>query len=150
MAVCTHAAAQDGKAADQGTYVLYLPEFLSSTPKHGADTTYSYEYYDARTRKVSLDTVTDFSAIYSVSMFKSYTDRAHTFVDKDGREKPLPVSKIVYRYDRSGANKWMTIDYATNKTGTLNEFKDEIVKTDSSVVNENNRIIKYYRVEPGR
>jgi hypothetical protein len=147
IAVCDiQAIAQE---RSQTYTVVLLPEFLTARePKN--DTTFSYEYYDARSRKVSLDTVVDISTIHSVSVIKSYTDRAHTFVDKDGKEKPLPVSKIVYRYDRSGPGKWMSIDYATNKIGSLKELPNEIVHTDSATVTMNNttqvRVNKYYRV----
>jgi hypothetical protein len=129
--------------------VVLLPEFLTArSPEY--DTTFSFEYYDARSNKISLDTVQDVATVHSVSLIKNYTDRAHTYVDKDGKEKPLPVSKIVYRYDRSGPGKWMTIDYATNKVGMLKEFPDEIVRTDRTSVTTNNitqiRVNKYYRV----
>lgn len=129
------------------------PEFFSfDTIRAGGDTSFVFECYDGRDSILCKDTLHDFEKVRYVSLFKNFTDHLHTYNDKDRKEKPLPVSVIVKRYDKMGSDKWMNISYPGNKFVTLKEFKNDIVKIDSfQEIDTTTRttiisIYKYYKV----
>lgn len=107
---------------------LRFPDFYSATSTQQKDTTYSFEVYDSRDSVVNIDTLHDAGIIRFISMFKSYNDPVNTYVDKDGKRQPLPVSRIIKRWDKTN-NRWMCIDYATNKYATIVEEPATIVRT---------------------
>jgi hypothetical protein len=100
------------------------------------------------------DTIKDFAGVRYISLFKNYTDHAHTYTDKDGQKKPLPITNIVERMDRVGAKNWMKITYPGGKFTTLTEWPNEVVKTDTFIERiENDRVTilsvyNYYKVAP--
>ena len=57
----------------------------------------------------------DYDSVRYFSLFKSYTDSTHKYKDDDGVKKFLPVSTIIKRYDRLSKDRWMTIEYPSNK-----------------------------------
>jgi hypothetical protein len=143
---------QPAAAPQTALSLLVLPEFYSSEPAYHGDTLYKYEVYDSRNEIMGIDSVRDFAVVKFVSLFKSYTDRTHTYIDSGGKEQLLPVSSIITRYDRVGADGWLRVNYANNKYTKLKEFKNEIVKTDTSSASDpktgvmKNSIHKYYKV----
>ena len=143
--------ARVGEIGDR-TYIL--PEFYNYFSEHKKDTTWKFECYDSRDSILNIDTVKNIKDVWFISLFKSYTDSAHTYKDSDGKKKLLPVSSIIKRYDRQGKDKWMCIDYAHNKYTQLKEFPGEIVKTDTTIIvdpvtgKEESKYYKYYKVIP--
>ncbi|GAA4466203.1 hypothetical protein GCM10023093_19920 [Nemorincola caseinilytica] len=128
------------------TRTVTLPEFCM----HGgtvADTMYWYEHYDAAHKIINPDTLTDHTLLRYVSLMESYTDREHTYKDASGKLQPLPVSKIIYRYDRLGADKWLSVNYKTNKTFKLQDHVNDIVRRDTIRSTDGSSVIRaYYRV----
>lgn len=129
-----------------------FPDFYSYTPKTDKDTTYKYECYDRKDVLINVDTLHDINAVRFISVFKSYNHPTQTYVDKNGQEQPLPMSSIIRRYDKAGDNKWMSIDYATNKYTQLKELKGEITRTEKATFTNpatgarQNVELWYYRV----
>ena len=129
--------------------LLYFPEFYSHGTKH-KDTLFKFECYDSRDS--ILTRVKENSEIRFISVFKSYDDPVHTYID-NGVKKPLPVSSIIRRYDRVGDDKWISVDYATNKVSNLKEYRNQIVRSDSQIIMtpvDNVKLItiySYYKVE---
>ena len=134
------------------TYI-YVPEFCSLLPPKIMDTTYKYECYDSRDSIIWLTQIHDITEVRFISLFKSYPDSAHMYTDVYGVRQPLPVSSIIRRYDRVGDDKWMSIDYKTNKYTTLKESRTYIVRTDTVLITDpmTNKelplIYCYYKVE---
>ncbi len=130
--------------------LLYFPEFYSPLPKKHKDTTFKYECYDSRDS--ILNHVKENSEVRFISLFKSYDDPVHTYIDK-GVKKPLPISSIIRRYDRVGDDKWISVDYATNKYSELKEYRNQVVRSDSVVIvdpidkKESITIYSYYKVD---
>lgn len=123
-----------------------MPEFCMNAGKK-ADTMYWYEYYNGANQVMIPDTLTDHTRLRYVSLLEGYTDKEHTYKDAKGELQPLPVSKIIYRYDRMGGDKWLSVNYKSNKTIRLQEYVNEIVRTDTVKSTDGNTIIrKYYRV----
>lgn len=120
--------------ADTGmVYYHYLvPEFYFYKPRKQLDTTFEFFCYDSRDTELTV--VYNYDSVFYYSLYKSYTDSAHTYIDKDGVSQFLPVASIIKRYDRVGREKWMTIEYPGNKYGELRAFKNVIVKTDTERV----------------
>ena len=104
-----------GRAPDTVRETRYFPEFFSALPYKAKDTTYKCECYDARDSIMSMTSIKDINDVRFISLFKSYNDDKHTYTDASGKLQPLPVSSIIRRYDRTGKNKWLSVDYATNK-----------------------------------
>jgi hypothetical protein len=101
------------------TVWVALPDFLVrqdcgvfDTCKNG-DTAYYFSFFDSRDSLI--DDPMDPDEIGFVSLIKSYVDRGHTYKDKNGDEKPLPVSVIIKRFDRIDSTTWQCVDYWTNK-----------------------------------
>ena len=137
-----------------GIFITLMPEFYKPFPTHNKDTTWKYECYDSRDSVISIDTVQSINDVRYISLFKSFTDSAHTYKDSNGRDQLLPASSIIQRYDRTGKDKWLSINYANNKYTELKEYPGEIVKTDTIMVTDpitgkgDTIFYKYYKVIP--
>jgi len=145
---------QKGASNNAGTenstaITFFVPEFYFPSKKQIKDTTLEFLCYDSRDTLIPV--VTDFDSVRYFSLFKSFVDSAHTYND-EGVKKPLPVSIIVKRYDRIAKEKWMSVEYPSNKYTELKGFRDNIVKTDSVTSTdpisgtETKRIYNYYKV----
>ncbi len=127
-----------------------VPEFYFHTPKKDKDTTLEFLSYDSRDSLIP--SVTNFDSVRYFSLYKSYTDSAHTYVDSNGQKQLLPVSAIVRRYDRIAKDKWMSIEYPSNKYTELKEFKSVIVRSDTEstvdigTMNSVLSVYNYYKV----
>ncbi len=111
------------------TYIYNVPEFYYYLPKKYNDTTIAFVCYDYRDSAMRV--VTDYDSVRYFSLFKSYTDSTHKYKDDDGVKKFLPVSTIIKRYDRLSKDRWMTIEYPSNKYQELTEYKNVIVSSDT-------------------
>jgi hypothetical protein len=107
-----------------------VPEFYFFDTLVCGDTAFVYECYDREDSIVDADTLHDFGVVHNITYFKKFTDKAHTYKDS-GKEKPLPVSLIVRRYERLAKDKWMCISYPGNKYEELREYKNEFVHVDT-------------------
>ena len=112
------------------TRTLSLPDFIKIEDYYIKDTLITYACFNKDGDQLEKDTITNSASIDYVSVIKKYSDPKHTYTDKDGSEKPIPTEKIFMRYDRLGSNKWMFINYASYKPITMQEFQDEITKTE--------------------
>ncbi|MFI5195981.1 MAG: hypothetical protein ACHQD8_02735 [Chitinophagales bacterium] len=110
-------------------YSYTAPEFYYYLPKKNKDTTLEFLCYDFRDSLMPV--VKNYDSVRYFSLFKSYTDSAHTYKNSNGEKKPLPVSSIIKRYDRISKDKWMSIEYPKNKYMELTEYKNIIVNTDT-------------------
>lgn len=134
------------------TDVYTVPEFYRYDTFYVGDTSFVYKCYDSRDSLMDDDTVKDFAAVRYISLFKNYTDHAHTYTDKDGLKKPLPITNIVERMDRVGTKNWMKIKYPGGKFSTLTEQRDEVVKTDTFIESSGSdkvtvlSVYNYYKV----
>jgi hypothetical protein len=132
---------------------LLFPEFYSYKPVRRRDTVLTFLCYDRRDSVINVDTLRSIYDIRFISVFQNYTDPKQRYKDAQGVEKPLPVSKIIYRYDKVANDKWMSIDYTTNRYVQLKEDMTEIVRADTVVVTDPRkgitqpRINKYYKVK---
>jgi hypothetical protein len=130
------------------------PDFFYFDTLYAGDTTFVYECYDSRDSVLCKDTLHDFEQVRYISLFKRYTDPAHTYNDNSGEKKPLPVSLIVDRYDKTGKDKWINISYPGNRLRMLKEYKNDVIRVDSFI--EENRatqttilsLYSYYKVAP--
>jgi hypothetical protein len=109
----------------------FVPEFYYPDTLLKGDTTFAFVCYDARDSVINADTVINFANVHYLSVFKSYIDHLHTYRDDYGKQKPLPVSLIVSRYDRLSSNKWSHITYPQNHYEQLREVNSDIVRTDT-------------------
>lgn len=138
-----------GTAAVATVYTYNVPEFYFFVAKKNKDTTLQFYGYDYRDSVIP--NIENYDSVQYFSLYKSYTDPTHTY-DDNGQKKPLPVSSIIKRYDRMGREKWMSIEYPSNKYAELKEFRNVIVSTDSIKLVDpvnNHPIIKvfnYYKV----
>ena len=130
---------------------ILLPDFCFAGTKTIADTTLKLEYNNGSHNMLLPDTLSDYQLLRYVSVIKTYTDHTHTYKDATGKLQPLPVQKIIHRYDKTSSNKWLCIDYANSKPYTLTEYSTDIVRTDSTMTtdpvlgNINTIVYKYYR-----
>jgi hypothetical protein len=133
---------------------VLLPEFCSRGDKRIKDTVLVYECYNAANNLINPDTLYEYSLLRYVSVTQSYPDPVQTYKAADGTLKPLPVQKIIYRYDKTGNDKWFSVNYITNKSAQLREYTSDIVRRDSITVQDpikGNYLItvyKYYKVSP--
>lgn len=122
------------------------------------DTTYEYRFTDNIGNNQNytprdIRTVKDsnyFNNIKYVSLHKTWYDHEHQYKDTTGNNKPLPVSKILARYDRIGKHGWLCIDYVTHQQTDLKEIPNKIVRIDSNISNDGSRkeVYIYYGVVP--
>jgi hypothetical protein len=110
---------------------VLVPEFFSAREWHSGDTLLKMLCYNAANELIRMDTITDYRRLRYVSLMQYYTEQGHTYKDAEGKIQPLPVEKIIYRYDKTGNDKWFSVDYASRKSSSLQEFVNEIVKTDT-------------------
>ncbi len=114
--------------------VYYVPEFYFHTPQMIRDTVLEFKCYDSRDSEIH--NITNYDSVRFYSLFKSYTDSTHTYKDKNREKKFLPVSVIIKRFDRIAENKWMSIEYPGNKYQELTVYKDQIVRTDTTTIED--------------
>ena len=142
------------RTGNSNDYTCLLPEFYTRFPKYDKDTTWKFELYDSRDSIINIDTVQDINIVRYFSLFKSFTDSAHTYKDSNGKDQLMPVSSIIHRYDKTGDDKWISINYTNNKYTELREYKQDIVKTDTVIIvdpitgKEQSIFYKYYKVIP--
>ncbi len=137
------------KAPEKRQVVYARPDFYSAYPRMAGDTTYQFECYDVRDSIINADTLVNFDLVRYVSLWQKYIDHDHTYRDNNGVKHPLPVARIVFRYDKMSATKWMAVDYFTNKMSEVKEFKDEVIRRDTTRSGGAaiSRITNYYRTE---
>ncbi len=128
------------------TIVHYrVPEFYFHTPRKIKDTTFEFFCYDVHDSLMSA--VYDYDSVFYYSLYKSYTDSAHTYTDNQGKKQFLPVSNIYKRYDKVGnRDKWITIEYPGNKYGELRAFKNVFVSSDTVKVNSSYGDLIYLKI----
>lgn len=135
-------------------YPVAFPEFFSFKPRVVKDTTYTYECYTIYNDPVFLDSLKDIEGVRYISVIKTYADPANIYVDAKGNKKPLPIKTIINRYDKIGSNRWLSVDYISNKQTYLAEFKNYTSRTDTTTSTDpttgvtTNVIHKYYKVFP--
>lgn len=126
--------------------VTLLPEFCT----YGGqikDTIRRYEFYNTAHQLINADTLKNYKELHFVSLLEGYTDHEHTYRDAAGNLQPLPVSKIVSRYDRTADDRWLHVNYKTNKTIQLQEHVTDIVRTDTIHSTDGSMIVRqYYKV----
>ncbi|MCD6013618.1 MAG: hypothetical protein K0Q79_3480 [Flavipsychrobacter sp.] len=110
---------------------FYVPEFYFHEPKKIKDTTLEFLCYDSRDSLIPV--VTNFDSVRYYSLFKKYTDSAHTYND-NGQKKYLPVSVIIKRYDQTSPEKWMSVEYPSNRFTELKGFRSKTIATDTARV----------------
>jgi len=131
-----------------------VPEFYGYGGQRFNDTVIRYECYDAHNNIILPDTLKDYQQLRYVSVLKRYNDPVNKYRDANGAMQPLPVEKIIRRYDKTGIDKWFYVDYTTNKSATLQEFPQEIVHRDTVTVidpvtnTEHQTFYNEYKVAP--
>ncbi len=113
-------------------HTVLMPDFYKRGEQVAGDTVLKYECFDAANEPIDPDTMRDHTHLRYVSLIQRYTNAGHTYKDQSGKSLPLPTEKIIYRYDKTGVDKWFSINYANNKPAVLQEFASEIVRSDSS------------------
>ena len=127
------------------TRFVSLPDFCRNLPKIG-DTTTWFEFYNAAHELLLPDTTQSAYMLRFVSRLEGHTDSMHTYKDAQGKQQPLPVSRIVHRYDRIGNDKWLFVNYKNNKTATLSEYPDDTVAKDTVSSADGSIVVRrYYR-----
>lgn len=125
---------------------VLLPEFCAYAGQV-RDTIYRYEFHNAAHQLILIDTLSDYKLLRFVSLLEGYTDHEHTYKDAAGKLQPLPVSRIIKRYDRISDDTWLHVNYKSNKTVRLQDKMNEIVKTDTVRSTDGSTTVrKYYRV----
>jgi hypothetical protein len=146
-------AAPPATEADSPAFFLF-PEFYSFWPVDKNDTILKYECLDQKDSLINADTLSNIDEVKSILLVKTYIDYTRTYIDPDGRPQPMPVTTHIYRYDKDGKDTWMGKSYATNGYLQLKEFRDDIVRADTTAGtnpltgNKQLTIRKYYKVEP--
>ena len=140
---------------NQPTVSTYLlPEFFNFTERKLGDTIIRYDAYDINSMKMGVDTLTDHTRLRFLSKVYQYLDHVNKYKDSNGVWQPLPIERIMYRYDKTGTDLWLTVDYHTNMPETVREFPNEITKSDSVLVTDpvtgrdRLNVYRFYRVEP--
>ena len=113
---------------------LLFPAFYSYSPSKKNDTVFEYVCYDVRDSIINVDTLHDINQVRFISLWVRFTDKHHTYRDENGKQQLLPGQKIIKRYDKLGTDRWMSIDYATNKYIELKEYRNEIVRTETVTI----------------
>jgi hypothetical protein len=140
-----------GDSSTATRYFLF-PEFYSYWPIEKDDTVIKYQCYDAENSFINIDTIHNIEDVQHILFIKTFTNYLHTYIDADGKPKPSTASKTIYRYDKTDDNTWKSFDVANSYTSELKEFKNEIVRTDTTtIINPVNNskqltIRKYYKV----
>ena len=125
---------------------VLLPEFCAYAGQV-RDTIYRYEFHNAAHQLILIDTLSEYKLLRFVSLLEGYTDHEHTYKDAAGKLQPLPVSRIIKRYDRISDDTWLYVNYKTNKTLRLQDYIHDIVRTDTVHSTDGSTTVrKYYRV----
>lgn len=114
-------------------YFLF-PQFYSYWPANVNDTILKYECFDANQNPINVDTLQNVLDVKFISLVRSYTDYVNTYIDSQGKASPVPISKMLYKYDRTGADSWRSFDYSSNYVAELREYKDDVMKADTTVL----------------
>lgn len=131
-----------------------LPEFFNFMQQRLGDTIIRYDAYDIDSKKLGVDTLKDYTRLRYLSKVYQYVDHVNKYKDSNGVWQPLPIERIMYRYDKAGTDLWMTVDYHTNKSETVREYPNQITKSDSVVITdpvtggEFMNVYMYYKVAP--
>ncbi len=129
------------------TTTVLAPEFYSRNERKVGDTILRYICYNAEHELINLDTTADPYTLQFVSLVQYYTHPAETYNDEKGQKRPLPIEKIIYRYDRIGENGWLTVNYRNNKSSFMKEDIDQIVRTETITTPAGNTVkYEYYKV----
>jgi hypothetical protein len=132
---------------------IFFPEFYSFWPVDNNDTIFKYECFDTVNKLIDADTLLNMNYVHFILLIKTYTDYTRTYVDEDGKPQPEPVTSKVLRYDKSGMDGWLRKDFTTGEYANLQEYRDEIVRTDTAhginpvTGNKQLRVRKYYKTE---
>lgn len=111
-----------------------FPQFYSYWPVNVNDTVLKYECFDGSQNPINVDTLQNINDIKYISLVKTYTDYVNTYVDSQGKASPVPISKMLYKYDRTGADSWRSFDYTSNYIAELKEYKDDLMKSDTTML----------------
>jgi len=131
-------------------FYFSVPEFYFHWPKKDRDTIYEFLCYDDRDSLIPF--VENYDSVHYYSLFKKFIDSTHTYKDDDGKRKPLPVANISKRYDKTGKDKWISVEYPENRFTELKAFPDAVVSIDTEAVIDPvtdhtlMKIYKHYRV----
>ena len=135
---------------DQDTFFpapdfLRYPDHGFLKPFHVKDSTFKFEFYDSRDSLIAGSP--DFDEVFFISLFREYPDSYNKYRDAGGVEKPLPVSTIVQRYDRTDSDKWLRVDYQKRLFTRIREFPGQYTAIDSlDVVKDSVHIpARFYR-----
>ena len=138
---------------DSTDYHYFLfPQFYTYWPIDNNDTILKYECYDVNMNFINVDTLYNISDVQHISFVKIYTNYTQTYIDADGKPRPQPVMKKLYKYDRTGTDTWAGFDYINHYSSTLKEYRNDIVKTDTTIITDpitgtrQLTIRKYYKV----
>lgn len=157
MLLLGNAQFADAQPKQRGTRIdtsyNYVPEFYRNDYSRVADTLLRYVAYDSRDSVIKY--IDDYEKVRYYSLFKEYTDSAHTYKDKNGVKQFLPISFITRRYDRLGKNRWMCIEYPGNKYHEYKDDRNTIVEEKILLIDTNNdnvadlaKVLYYYRLIP--
>lgn len=135
------------------TVYNYVPDFYYKNYTKVGDTVLKYIAYDIRDSIIKY--IDDYEKVRYYSLFKEYTDSAHTYKDKNGVKQLLPISFICRRYDRLGKTKWMSIEYPGNKYTEYKDDRNDIVEETVLLIDTNGdnivdraKVMRYYRLVP--
>lgn len=132
------------QATVKDTLHLLMPDFFVYSSYYNKDTLFEYRCYDDNDSLIRKTELSDFSAVEYTSYIENYTDSAQTY--KDGnQEKPLNITKILCRYDKVSAGKWMRIDYRTKQYNELKESRENVVRRDTLLSADKTIICSYYK-----
>ena len=132
--------------------IFLFPEFYHFWPADKNDTMLKYDCYNDNNMLIITDTLENINSVQHIYFVKSFTNYMHTYIDPEGKPKPSVVTKTIYRYDRAGENKWKSYDVENNFLADLTEYKNEIVRSDTTFITSPGTgdsrctIRKYYRV----
>lgn len=129
---------------------VMVPDFYFRNEKVVKDTVYKYECYNAAHEAVSLDSLDDYKLLRFLSLVKTYPDPVHKYKNAEGKDQKLPIQRILNRYDKVGADKWLFIDYINHIQKTLKENVGDIVREDTLGLHQGASgstitVYKYYR-----
>lgn len=107
---------------------LYYPDHGFLHPFYAGDTEYHYEFYDSRDTLIKC--APDFDEVFFISLIRTFPDPEQKYKDAGGVERPLPVTAIVLRYDRTDTDKWICVRYMPNQFYQIKEFGDRFLRED--------------------
>jgi hypothetical protein len=126
---------------------LHVPKLKPTDTLHVADTQYYNVFYD---RRDSITTrLAPFDSVFYITRFKTWTDYTHFYTDAEGKKQHLPIVRTAHRFDRTGKQHWLYIDYAANKMKDIEEQPEKIAIRDTFYGNSvaQHAIIQYYATD---